>query len=107
MGQGQAPLQGPLRGPGHQPDLAALDNDPDHAAVGQRTEQQRLRERLLDDTLYQASHGTGAERAVVLEYLDPVEEILETGTTFADRVLRRWDGEFGRDPARYVAAYRV
>ncbi|GAA0516935.1 glutamate-cysteine ligase family protein [Saccharopolyspora thermophila] len=51
--------------------------------------------------------AAGAERAVVLEYLDPVEEILETGTTFADRVLRRWDGEFGRDPARYVAAYRV
>jgi len=51
--------------------------------------------------------AAGLERAEVLGYLDPVEEVVETGTTFADRVIRRWEGEFGRDPARYVAAYRV
>jgi glutamate--cysteine ligase len=49
----------------------------------------------------------GLERDAVLGYLDPIEEVLETGTTFADHVIRRWEGEFDRDPARYVAAFRV
>ncbi|MFD7660142.1 glutamate-cysteine ligase family protein [Actinosynnema sp. NPDC059797] len=49
----------------------------------------------------------GLERPAVLDFLQPVEEVLETGDTFAHGVLRRWEGEFDRDPARYVAAYRV
>ncbi|WP_447007813.1 glutamate-cysteine ligase family protein [Saccharothrix isguenensis] len=49
----------------------------------------------------------GVERPEVLGYLDPVEEVVASGTTFADDVVRRWEGEFDRDPARYVAAYRV
>jgi glutamate--cysteine ligase len=49
----------------------------------------------------------GVEHPSVLKYLDPIEEVLETGSTFADHIIRRWDGEFQRDPARYVAAFRV
>jgi glutamate--cysteine ligase len=51
--------------------------------------------------------GAGLEPADVSAYLDPVQEVVDTGITFADQVVRRWEGEFGRDPARYVAAYRV
>lgn len=51
--------------------------------------------------------AAGLERDAVLGYLDPIEEVLDTGTTFADHVVRRWEGEFDRDPARYVAAFRV
>ncbi|WP_033440474.1 glutamate-cysteine ligase family protein [Saccharothrix sp. NRRL B-16314] len=49
----------------------------------------------------------GLERPEVLGYLDPIEEVVATGTTFADHVVRRWEGEFDRDPAHYVAAFRV
>lgn len=51
--------------------------------------------------------ASGVERADVLDYLDPVVEILDTGETFAARCARRWEGEFGRDPAKYVAAFRI
>ncbi|MEU9041647.1 MULTISPECIES: glutamate-cysteine ligase family protein [unclassified Kitasatospora] len=43
----------------------------------------------------------------VLGYLDPLDEIAATGRTFAEWCLRRWYGDLGGDPARYVAAYRV
>src|SRR5262249_33043658 len=44
----------------------------------------------------------GLEHERVLAYLDPVEEILESGRTFADQIIRRWNGDLRRDPARYV-----
>jgi glutamate--cysteine ligase len=49
----------------------------------------------------------GVEEPRLLAYLDPIEEVVESGSTFADQVIRRWDGEFRCDPARYVAAFRV
>jgi glutamate--cysteine ligase len=49
----------------------------------------------------------GIEHEKVLAYLDPVEEVLESGCTFADKVIRRWNGDFRRDPARYVTAFRI
>jgi glutamate--cysteine ligase len=49
----------------------------------------------------------GIEPPEVAGYLDPVEEIAETGETFAHDALRRWDGEFGHDVGRYIEAYRV
>lgn len=51
--------------------------------------------------------GAGIEHEKVLAYLDPVEEVLESGCTFADKVIRRWNGDFRRDPARYVTAFRI
>ncbi|MGX7828209.1 glutamate-cysteine ligase family protein [Actinokineospora sp. 24-640] len=49
----------------------------------------------------------GLESPAAPGYLAPVEEVAATGVSFADQVARRWETEFGRDPARYVAAYRV
>ncbi|MFE4973818.1 glutamate-cysteine ligase family protein [Kitasatospora sp. NPDC056651] len=51
--------------------------------------------------------AAGLEPPHVLGYLDPLDEIVATGRTFAERCRERWHGEFRHDPARYVAAYRV
>jgi glutamate--cysteine ligase len=51
--------------------------------------------------------AAGLERPEAPDYLAPIEEVLDSGTTFAERTIARWENEFGRDPARYVAAYRV
>ncbi|MFF0388095.1 glutamate-cysteine ligase family protein [Kitasatospora sp. NPDC004615] len=47
--------------------------------------------------------AAGLEPPHVPGYLDPLDEIVATGRTFAAQTLARWDG----DPARYVAAYRI
>ena len=44
--------------------LATLDDYPNDSTLAQRAEEQRLGERLLDDTLNQPRHGPGAERAI-------------------------------------------
>ncbi|MCQ4041039.1 glutamate-cysteine ligase family protein [Streptantibioticus rubrisoli] len=49
----------------------------------------------------------GLEHPKVLEYLDPIDEVLQTGRTFAEQCARRWETDMGRDPRRYVAAFRV
>ena len=49
----------------------------------------------------------GLERPKVLDYLDPVDEVLHTGRTFAEQCAERWDTDLGRNPRRYVAAFRV
>jgi glutamate--cysteine ligase len=49
----------------------------------------------------------GLERPGVLTLLDPLDEILDTGRTFADQCLHSWDTHLRRDPGRYVAAYRI
>lgn len=49
----------------------------------------------------------GLERPSALSMLDPLAEITETGTTFAEQCLRRWHGELREAPDRYVRAYRV
>ncbi|MGF7238074.1 MAG: glutamate-cysteine ligase family protein, partial [Frankia sp.] len=49
----------------------------------------------------------GLEQSIVLTCLDPIEEVVASGTTFAERTLDRWDGDLRRDPARYVDAYRI
>ncbi|MFG3226937.1 glutamate-cysteine ligase family protein [Kitasatospora sp. NPDC048194] len=51
--------------------------------------------------------AAGLEPPHVPGYLDPLDEIVATGRTFAEQDLQRWHGEFRRDPARYVAAHRV
>ncbi|WP_329486059.1 hypothetical protein OG618_05540 [Kitasatospora sp. NBC_01246] len=51
--------------------------------------------------------AAGVEPPHVPACLDPLDDLVETGSTFADRCLRRWRGDLHRDPARYVAAYRV
>jgi glutamate--cysteine ligase len=49
----------------------------------------------------------GLEQPEVLNYLEPVEEAADSGETFAEVCLRRWQGEFQRSPALYVDAYRI
>ncbi|MEU5432222.1 glutamate-cysteine ligase family protein [Streptomyces sp. NPDC020719] len=50
---------------------------------------------------------TGLEAPEVLDYLDPLDEVLRTGKTFAEQCAERWDGDLRRDPRRYVDAFRV
>ncbi|MFJ6618726.1 glutamate-cysteine ligase family protein [Kitasatospora sp. NPDC091335] len=51
--------------------------------------------------------AAGLEPPHVLGYLDPLDEIVATGRTFAEQCRERWHGDLRHDPARYVAAYRV
>ncbi|MFD7454876.1 glutamate-cysteine ligase family protein [Kitasatospora sp. NPDC059827] len=51
--------------------------------------------------------AAGLEPPHVLTYLDPLDDILTTGHTFAEQCLHRWHGDLRQDPGRYVAAYRI
>ncbi|GAA4240895.1 glutamate--cysteine ligase [Actinomadura meridiana] len=55
----------------------------------------------------QARVDDGVEPPDVPGHLDPLDEILATGETFAERCAHRWQHEFRCDPMRYVDAYRV
>ncbi|RKE17282.1 glutamate-cysteine ligase family protein [Streptomyces sp. TLI_171] len=55
----------------------------------------------------EARVAAGLEPRHVPSYLDPLEEIVATGRTFAQQCLDRWEGDLNADPARYVAAHRV
>jgi glutamate--cysteine ligase len=49
----------------------------------------------------------GQERAGVTGSLDVLDEIAAGGKTWAHQQLSRWNNEFDRDPARFVAAYGI
>ncbi|WNI27376.1 glutamate-cysteine ligase family protein [Streptomyces sp. ITFR-6] len=49
----------------------------------------------------------GLEQAEVLAFLDPLDEILDTNETFAERTARHWRTTYRNDPARYVTAHRI
>ncbi len=51
--------------------------------------------------------AAGLERPEVLDYLDPLDEVLHAGKTFAEQCAHRWETDLRRDPRRYVAAFRV
>jgi glutamate--cysteine ligase len=55
----------------------------------------------------QARIDAGLEQPHVLGYLDPIRDVVETGRTFSDRCIERWEGDLGGSPARYVEAYRA
>ncbi|MFC5184974.1 glutamate-cysteine ligase family protein [Actinomadura harenae] len=61
----------------------------------------------LARTGLQARVGAGLEGAEALHYLDPLEEVLDTGRTFAEQCAQRWRTDLRGEPRRYVAAYRV
>jgi glutamate--cysteine ligase len=48
----------------------------------------------------------GLEHPTALTCLEPLAEVAATGTTFAERCLRRWQTDLRQDPERYVRAYR-
>lgn len=76
-----------------------LGGDPVHELAGElvRLAREGLRARV----------ASGLERPRVLDYLDPLDEVLRTGRTFAEQCADRWETELRRDPRRYVAAFRV
>ena len=49
----------------------------------------------------------GREPPGVEQLLDPLYDVLETSTTFAERLLQAWDGELGQDAAALVRRYRI
>jgi glutamate--cysteine ligase len=49
----------------------------------------------------------GLEHTSVLTYLEPLEEVLVSGKTFAERCVARWQTELQYSPERYVQAYRI
>ncbi|MEU1288892.1 glutamate-cysteine ligase family protein [Kitasatospora sp. NPDC005856] len=51
--------------------------------------------------------AAGLERPEVPAYLDPLDEVLHTGKTFAEQCAERWETDLRRDPRRYVALHRV
>ncbi|MGW4381004.1 glutamate-cysteine ligase family protein [Kitasatospora sp. NPDC004531] len=51
--------------------------------------------------------AAGLEPPHVPDLLDPLDEILATGQTFAEQTLAQWDGPLRADAAKYVAAYRI
>ncbi|MET8542291.1 glutamate-cysteine ligase family protein [Kitasatospora sp. NPDC004799] len=55
----------------------------------------------------EARVAAGLERPEVPAYLDPLDEVLHTGRTFAEQCADRWETDLRRDPRRYVALHRV
>ncbi|MFI1186550.1 glutamate-cysteine ligase family protein [Streptomyces californicus] len=51
--------------------------------------------------------AAGLEPPHVPSYLDPLDEIVATGRTFAAQTLTSWHGDLRTDPARYVDAHRI
>ncbi|WP_327681469.1 glutamate-cysteine ligase family protein [Kitasatospora sp. NBC_00458] len=51
--------------------------------------------------------GDGLEPPKVLDYLDPLDELLHTRKTFAEQCADRWATDLRHEPRRYVAEFRV
>jgi glutamate--cysteine ligase len=49
----------------------------------------------------------GLEDAKVLQFLEPLEEIISTGNTRAEQVIQRWNNEFACSPAKFIATYGI
>jgi glutamate--cysteine ligase len=50
---------------------------------------------------------SGLEPEEVLSYLEPLEEVIISGRTSAERCIDRWITEFRTSPKRYVDAYQI
>ncbi len=55
----------------------------------------------------EARVAAGLDGPEILGYLTAVQEVADTGVTFADAVLARWTDDFDKRPDHYVDAYRV
>jgi glutamate--cysteine ligase len=49
----------------------------------------------------------GLEPLTVLQLLDPIEKVVETGVTLADSCVDLWNGQFQHNPAKYVSHFRI
>jgi glutamate--cysteine ligase len=68
---------------------------------------------LAEEVLKRAKEGLQARIAARLEhpaaltYLAPLEDVVRTRRTFAERCIDRWETEFRRSPAQFVEAFRI
>jgi glutamate--cysteine ligase len=51
--------------------------------------------------------NAGLEDTRAVGYFEPLEELLDSGVTLAERCLREWHTSIGQSAAHYVAAYRI
>jgi glutamate--cysteine ligase len=51
--------------------------------------------------------SAGREDVGAIAYFEPLEELLDSGVTFAERCLRDWQTRVGQSAERYVAAYGI
>jgi glutamate--cysteine ligase len=51
--------------------------------------------------------AAGLDGEEALSYLEPLSSVLESGKTFAERGLERWQGDLARRPDRWVEAFRI
>jgi glutamate--cysteine ligase len=72
-----------------------------HSMLSLARELMRIAERGLG-----AQIKIGREPAGVLSYLDPIREVVDTGVTWAERLINRWESDYQRGPRRYVAAFQ-
>jgi len=49
----------------------------------------------------------GLESARVIKYLEPLEEIVSSGETFSERLIKAWKGELHYSPSRFVELRKV
>ena len=61
----------------------------------------------LSDKGLRARVEANLESSTVLNFLEPLREILDTGQTFADRCLYRWQNDLQQSPQRYVKNFRI
>lgn len=48
--------------------------------------------------------AAGPEHPQVLDFLDPLDEVLHTGRTFAEQCAHCWEADLRSDQAHYVEA---
>jgi glutamate--cysteine ligase len=49
----------------------------------------------------------GLERADIVKYLEPLEEIVSSGETFSERLIQAWKGELQYSPSKFVELRKV
>src|SRR5262249_55153978 len=47
------------------------------------------------------------EDPISMSYFEPLDELVDSGVTLAERCLLDWEGRLGKTAIRYVDAYRV
>lgn len=79
-----------------------------YASVGLHEVRKLTRELLrLARCGLQKRVDANVEPAEVLLYLEPLEQVSESGETFADSCIMSWLDELGRQPQAYVEKYRI
>lgn len=79
-----------------------------YASVGLHEVRKLARELLrLARSGLQKRVDAGIDQAEALSYLEPLEQVSESGETFADKCIMSWLDELERKPQAYVEKYRI